>query len=470
MSALKTGRMRHKALVMKKQVLMTGSGLLVVAAMAFSTPALAGGAHGHQGASTFPFEAPPNAQPGECFARVKVPAQYRSVSERVLVDEGGSRVHVTQAQFANRTQQYVVRDAGVRYEVRQPVYKTVTENVVVRPGYQQLQVVPAEYRNVQQTVQVSAPHLAWKPGKSLVDAAIHVTHTNQGDVFCLVEEPGQTQTINKRVQVRKESVRAVDVPPVYRTITRQVLVDPGGVRQVPVPAQYGTINTQVLAQRAGHTETPLPPRYANVTKKVLVAPETFRWVRVLCKTNATPAAISEVQQDLYKQGFYSGPVDGHINGQTETAIAQYQQSVGIPHGGFLSLDTIESLRGDYHPAPAPMMDEPMMAPPVPHAGYAAEWSGQAPAQYSYEQSSGYQYAQTNNQPAQWQQWDHATQNGQVVRNEYASSGDLPVYRDGEIISRIPRGETPQGPIVNVDNSASWSSGYEGRRLLTWTGK
>lgn len=466
---------------MRKQVFLAGSGLIVVAALAFGAPAFAGGSHGHHGpvvpgASTFPFEAPPDARPGECFARVKVPAQYRSVTERVVVDEGGSRVHVTPAQFASRTQQYMTREAGVRYEVRQPVYKTVSEQVMVRPGYKQLQVVPAEYRNVSQTVQVSAPHLAWKPGRSLVDAAVKVTHTNQGDVFCLVEEPGETQTISKRVQVRPESVHAVDVPPVYQTISKQVLVDPGGVRQIPVPAQYATLNTQVISQPAGHTETPLPPRYANVTKKVLVAPETFRWVRVLCKTNATPATISEVQQDLYQQGFYSGPVNGHINGQTETAIAQYQQSVGIPHGGFLSLDTIDSLRGQYHPAPQ-MAQEPPMVMAQAQADPNAGWIQDAPAQYSYEQSSGYNYSQSGNQPAEWQQWDHATENGQVVRNEYAASGDAPamssdepIYREGEIISRIPKGEVPQGPIVSVDNAAAWSSGYEERRLLTWTGK
>lgn len=451
---------------MKKQAFLAGSGLIIVAAMALGAPAMAGGAHGHggtmPGASTFPFEAPPDAQPGECFARVKVPAQYRNVTQQVVVDEGGVRMHVTPAQFVTRTQQYTAREAGIRYEVRQPVYKTVTEKVMVRPGFKKLQVVPAEYRNVSQNVQVSAPHLAWKPGRSLVDAAVKVTHTNQGDVFCLVEEPGETRTISKRVQVRGESVQAVDVPPVYETITRQVMVDPGGVRQVPVPAQYANINSQELVHPAGYTESPVPPRYATVTKKVLVAPESFRWVRVLCKTNATPAAISRVQQDLYDQGFYSGPVDGQINGQTETAIAQYQQSVGIHHGGFLSMDTIDSLNGDYHPAPAPVQDQVMTA--------QAEWRQNAPTQYSYEQSSGYNYSQTDNQPAQWRQWNRASENGQQVQNEYASSGDEPVYREGEIISRIPRGEKPEGPILMADNSASWSSGSGDRRVLTWTGK
>ncbi|PHR56070.1 MAG: hypothetical protein COA47_13350 [Robiginitomaculum sp.] len=427
---------------MKKLRFFGAPSLVALASLAIGSNAIA------SPGSNFPFEAPPNGLPGECFARVMTPAQYETVTEQVVVDEGGARIQVSAPQFAAQSQQYTVRDAGIRYEVQQPTYRTVTEQVMVRPGYQTLQVVPGEYRTVTEQVQVSPPRLTWKPGASLASrAGVRVTQTHQGAVYCLVEEPGEVQNVSKRVQVRAESVRAIDVPPVYQNITRQVMVDPGGVREIPIPAQYGSLTIQQLVQPAGQTSTAIAPRMGSVSRRVQISDESFSWVKVLCETNATPAAISEVQTLLHNQGFYHGQINGNINRSTEAAIGQYQQQMHIPHGGFLSLQTIDSLRAG-HQTPAPI---------VQSQGYEqSSWSQSAPAQYSYQSSSS--NWSTVGSSSGWSQ----------------AGADQQVYADGQVISRIPVGERPTGIIAGTQGVAPhYSSGaqqWHSDRFLSWSGK
>jgi peptidoglycan hydrolase-like protein with peptidoglycan-binding domain len=323
-------------------------GTALALCLSLTMPAYAGTPNGTA------FDALPDAKPGECYARVMIAAQYETRYKDVTIDEGGERIDVSQPRFASQAERYVMRDAGVRYVVHQPVYKTVFERVLVRPAYERLMVNEAQYRTVTEQVVVAPARTAWKPGKSLADwSGVKATKNTQGEVYCLVEIPAQTKTVSKRVLVRPQSVHTVMAPPVYRTLTRQVLVNQGGVEEVPLPAQYGQYTTQQLVQQATQHRSSLAPRTRRIAYSVMVRPERYGWIRVLCKTNATPAAISSVQSQLQQLGYYQGQLDGQLGLSTENAVREYQQAVGIPHGGYLSLDTIEALReGRTAPAPA----------------------------------------------------------------------------------------------------------------------
>ncbi len=426
-----------------------------VGVSAFCSVALASSALAVSSAgSNFPYDAPPDGEPGECFARVLVPAQYQTYSEQVAIDDGGSRISVSAPQFAAKKHKYILRDASVRYEVRQPVYKRVNEKVMVRPGYQTLQVIPGEYRTVNEQVQVSPPRLSWKPGASLASrAGVKLTQTRQGEVYCLVEEPAETQTISKRVQVRQERVQAINVPPVYRMITREVLVDPGGVREVHIPAQYGYYEAQYVTQPARQVRHPVAPRMANVTRKKQVSGEKFRWIKVLCETNATPAAISEVQGLLHKQGLYQGPVDGQTSPDMEAAIASYQQQMNIPHGGFLSLQTIEHLRNGAGPLPVPFASG--------HAK-ASHQIATAPMQYSYESQENNRVSSYDSQvwqgTGQYQSHEqevvrhdlHAQWNGEGASNMVSEHDTIPTQSEAQPFLHRGVQQWHNGPLL------SWS--------------
>jgi len=290
---------------------------------------------------TPPSLVPSNPAAGECYARVKVPARMESRAEQVMVQEGFTEYQVSQPHISTRQQQVMTKDASVEYRVRQPRYSTVTEQMMVRPAYEKLEVSYAKFKTVTETRQVTAPRLIWKKGNPGQLAAqgyvIHSTadggpagmgygstvqygatrsaDTHCGDtceIWCLVEEPGQTVSYNRRVLEHPGMVNRVPVPAEYQSITKQVLVDPGGVEEIPVPAQYSSVTVQDV-QPARATQTHIPPKYDQVVSNVPVENERWEWRRVVCepgtKPMQTPPAqiVEPAQITTYPAPTYTAP-------------------------------------------------------------------------------------------------------------------------------------------------------------------
>jgi len=62
---------------------------------------------------------PPNAQPGHCYAKVLVPAQYKTVSEKVLARAASSKLNVVPAQYGYKTEKRMVSEATERLVTQQ---------------------------------------------------------------------------------------------------------------------------------------------------------------------------------------------------------------------------------------------------------------------------------------------------------------------------------------------------------------
>lgn len=234
-----------------------------------------------------------------------------------------------------------IRDEGVRYIVRQPRYETRTEQILVKPAYERLTVVPAQFDTVSEQVQVGQPRLVWRPGRNL--SGVSRTDPNTGAVYCLVEEPGKTVTVHKRVVRVPEQVRAQSVPAQYITVTKQVLTDPGGVDQETIPAQFRDVPVSRLVQPAGQAAQPVAPQTKTINTRVLRSPERFEWVPVLCNTNANHSSISRVQGALAASGHYNGPIDGIAGPQTQAAVRSFQTAQGLPNHGNITAGTAQAL-------------------------------------------------------------------------------------------------------------------------------
>ena len=293
------------------------------------------------GPSTAPLAPLPQARPGECFARMQIPAQYDTQPKKVTVAEGYERARVTQAQFATDVEEVVVKDAHTRYVIRQPRFAIKQQQVMLRPSFDRLEVVPARFSYTREKVQVSEPRLVWKRGVGL--SGISRTDPRTGETWCLVEEPGRTITINKRVVTHPEQVRRVPVPAQTVSVARQVLVDEGGVEKVSVPAQTRQMTVQRLVAPGRVDTFNAPDEFDTVEQRILKAPERFEWVSVLCDTNAGPDTIVAMQKALASRGLYKGAIDGIMGPQTRKALVAFQRGAGIPHAGYLTTDTMAAL-------------------------------------------------------------------------------------------------------------------------------
>lgn len=285
-----------------------------LATASFAPMAFAGGGYSHPGYT--PDMLPPNPAPGVCYARVEIPAEYTQTTEDVLVEEGYTTVEVTPAQLATRQQQILVKEASVRYEVRQPRFKTVSEKIMTRPAYDKLTVTPPSFKHVKESMASSAPRLVWKKGNpgNLVRQGYKIHSTadsgqygsgysstssyssssasNCGstcEIWCLVEEPGETVQFDRKVVTTPARVHRQSVPARYQTVMKQVVADPGGVREIPVPAQHRTITVEEVIQPAGERQVTVPPKYGKVAKKQLVSAERYEWRQVACKTGTLPS-------------------------------------------------------------------------------------------------------------------------------------------------------------------------------------
>lgn len=283
----------------------------------------------------------PSARPGECFARIRVPATYEPVPQTITTRDGYDRLSITPPQFDTTSRAIQVRDPATKYIVHEPRYEVRTEDVLVRPAHERLEVVPATFKTVNEQITVGESRLVWKPGANLSNISREDPHT--GAIYCLVEEPAETMTIQRRVLQTPERLRRVSVPAEFTTITKRVLVAPGRVEEVAIPAEYEDVATERLARPASQSAVAVAAQTMTVNRRGLRTPERFEWIPVLCDTNATRSSISAIQSALSTRGYYEGPVDGIVGPQTEQAIRTFQTDQGISHDGFISAETLTSL-------------------------------------------------------------------------------------------------------------------------------
>ncbi|WP_409433069.1 hypothetical protein ACJ3XI_00825 [Litorimonas sp. RW-G-Af-16] len=280
--------------------------LAVLATSAFTTTAMAG-------PSQLPSLVPANPNAGECYARVKIPAQYTTSREAYVSDQAHTQLQVRQARLQARQEAVMTKDAHTRYHVRQPRFQTVTDQILVRPAYDKLSVTPPQFQTIQENIQTSAPTLVWKKGNPAALRAqgyrIHSTAQSGGyganvggsdmaafygaglggqrcgegcEIWCLVEEPGESRSITRRVMSNPGGVQRTPVPAKFQTITKQKLADPGGVEEIFVPAEFRTVTVEDIVEPARVSEVPVPDSYATVETRQMVSPERYEWRRVLC--------------------------------------------------------------------------------------------------------------------------------------------------------------------------------------------
>jgi hypothetical protein len=239
---------------------------------------------------------PPDAKPGECYAKVVLPAEYETVEEQVMIKEPSETITIIPA-----------------------VYDTVKEEVEVVPSTQNMTPVPETYKEVIETIQVKPAIKIWK--RSLEEDALPVSPTilsavasagadiqkaQPGDCFREYYIPRKFSKISEEILVQPEHNETEVIPPVFETIEKTVIVKPASKRLVDVPAIYEEIEEQVLispektmwkkgqnpAQKvSGATGeimclVKVPAKYKTLKKRVLKEPATTKIEEVPAETKA----------------------------------------------------------------------------------------------------------------------------------------------------------------------------------------
>ncbi len=281
---------------------------------------------------------PPNAKPGECYAKVLVPAKYQNKPVSRLVKEAQSRIEVVPATYKTVEKRLVVKEASTRLISVPATYKTVRERIMVVPEKTRLVTVPATYKTVSEKVLISPAHTAWKKGRGEIEKINNST----GDIMCLVEIPAVYRTVTKKVLDRDSYTKEVRSPAVYKTITKRVLVNPATTKEIKIPAVYRVVKTKVVDTPAQERKVNIPAVYETYNTKVKISEPYLKWEEILCETNTTPNVIAKLQRALQEKEYDVTKIDGIYGAETKAAVLKYQKDKGLNRGA-LTLETLKSL-------------------------------------------------------------------------------------------------------------------------------
>lgn len=115
---------------------------------------------------------PPNPKSGHCFVKAVVPAEYRTVNDKVLVSQATSKTEEVPA-VIETVEEKIIDQSGSStwkksedgllycYEEIPPTYKTVKRDVVKAPSYNKVVEVPAEYKTVPRQELVKETRNEW---------------------------------------------------------------------------------------------------------------------------------------------------------------------------------------------------------------------------------------------------------------------------------------------------------------------
>ena len=295
---------------------------------------------------------PPDPKPGQCYARVLIPAEYRSETETVLVKEASERVEIIPASYDTVDETLMVKEASTRLEVVPATYEEVAERVLVQPESTRIMEIPASYKTVSESVLVSPARTEWKRGPAKdfggAGAVLDSRTTDTGEIMCLVDVPPVYETVTRTVVDKPATTRKETIPAQYRTVTKRVVKTPATTREVMIPAEYATVQKTKLVSPASEQRIEIPAKYENVSKRKKISEERLQWRQVVCEVNLTSSNVALLQGALSKAGHYAGPIDGVIGPLTLKGANSYANSNNLPTGSnYVAMEVVESLGLDF---------------------------------------------------------------------------------------------------------------------------
>lgn len=260
-----------------KQISMTA---MIGMALASSTVAFA------EGATT----TLPNAKPGECYAKVIIPAQYKTETQEVVIKEASEKINIIPAKYEWATEKVLIKDASKKVIPIAAVYGKVTEKIEVSPARKFWAT------SMKKGSSPASSALLDAAAKSGIDLAAVAT----GSCYYESYVPAKYETKSEKVLVKEASEKVEIIPSKYEMAEEKVLVKDASKQVIEVPATYEKVTEKVLvepaktiwkkgrglAQRIDNTTgeimclVEVPAKYKTVTKRVIKTAATTKIIEI----------------------------------------------------------------------------------------------------------------------------------------------------------------------------------------------
>jgi len=233
---------------------------------------------------------PPNAKAGECYAKVVVPAKYKTVEERVLVQEASNKISIVPAK-----------------------YEWVNEKVEITPASTKLKTIPATYKKVTEIVEVKPASRSWRVSlkrhaapvsKEILVAAklkgVDLDNTTPNTCYKEYYTPATFKTVSEEVVLQEATTKTKIIPAKYEMVEKTIEVTPASQKTITIPATYDFTEEKILVEKEktvwkkgvnpaqklnGATGeimclVKVPAKYKTIRKKVVKTPATTKVVEI----------------------------------------------------------------------------------------------------------------------------------------------------------------------------------------------
>lgn len=285
----------------------------------------------------------PPAKSGECYAKVSVPAKYRTEMVDVLLKQPTERYQITPAKFENRTKRVMTREASSTLKAIQPVLETEKDTFLVSP---------ASTEWVRDSLKGKIP-LSEGEKRDLSTAGVKIEEVPVGS--CLYEHyrPATIKKVPNQVLISEATEKLSTTPAKYRKGTESVLVKPAFKRLIEVPAVFKKKKERVLVE-AAHSVwqkgTGPIQKIDNQTGEILCridVPAEYETIDV--DVIGTAPLVTSVTEDAVYKTINIEKLEADATEKREPVAAQFKtlnkEQIQSP-GGFTWTDSRQSAAGE----------------------------------------------------------------------------------------------------------------------------
>lgn len=254
----------------------------------------------------------PNAKPGECYAKVVLPAQFQTKTEEVVVKEASEKITIIPAKYKWVKEKVLVKEASTKVLPVDAIYGKVTEKVEVSPTRQYWVTdqgkgatpAPASAALIDTVAKAGINLKTATPGQCFVETYASAKYETKAEKVLIRQAsesvkviPAKYGMVSEKVLIKDTAKTVVEVPATYETVKEKVLVEPAktmwkkghGLAEridnttgeimclIEVPAKYKTVSKRIIKTKATTKVVEIPAEYSTVSvRKLLAAPQEVR--------------------------------------------------------------------------------------------------------------------------------------------------------------------------------------------------
>ena len=244
------------------------------------------------GAVAFAQDLPENPEPGKCYVRCKTPEVWKNEDVTIEISPAYKKIITHPAQYKTVTEKVLVKEAGQRLVIVPAVWENKVVSYTAKEDANKLSIVKATFKQDSETIETKAASAKWEMSEKAPDC--ESSDPNDCRYWCFKPIPAQYVTIPLTKLNKDASTVSNEVPGYEKTYIKRVMVSPPTTKSVEIPAVYGTIKKTVLVKDAWQEEITVEAKYKSVTKEILVNKGGLTtWKEVECElVNNTPLPIN----------------------------------------------------------------------------------------------------------------------------------------------------------------------------------